>query len=127
MIGLEKVTKRFLKVSLSAKGATAPLIVSIPNMRMAKPIRISPMSCFFSLSLLDRMRMIPMPASSGENEDGLSSLKNRVLPSMPVSYSSHEVMVVPMFAPMMTPTAWPSFMMPELTNPTTMTVVADEL
>ena len=71
--------------------------------------------------------MIPMPASSGENEDGLSSLKNRVLPSMPVSDSSHEVMVVPMFAPMMTPTAWPSFMMPELTNPTTMTVVADEL
>ena len=35
-------------------------------------------------------------------------------------------MLVPMFAPMMMPIAWNSFIMPELTKPTTMTVVAEE-
>ena len=37
------------------------------------------------------------------------------------------VMVVPMLAPMMTPTAWFRVMSPALTKPTTMTVVAPEL
>ena len=45
---------------------------------------------------------------------------------MPVSERIQLVIVVPMFAPMITPTAWESFMMPELTKPTTMTVVAEE-
>ena len=31
-----------------------------------------------------------------------------------------------MLAPMITPTAWDSFIMPEFTNPTTITVVAEE-
>ena len=90
---------------MSARGATASLMVSIPNMRMAKPTRISPMSCFFSLSLFDRIKMIPMPASRGEKDDGLRSLSKIVLPSIPVSDNSQEVMVVPMLAPIMTPTA----------------------
>ena len=36
------------------------------------------------------------------------------------------VMVVPMLAPMMIQTAWFSVIMPALTKPTTMTVVAEE-
>ena len=36
----------------------------------------------------------------------------------------HAVMVVPMLAPMITPTAWDRFNTPALTKPTTMTVVA---
>ena len=36
----------------------------------------------------------------------------------------HAVMVVPMLAPMMTPTAWVRLRTPALTKPTTMTVVA---
>ena len=34
--------------------------------------------------------------------------------------------MVPILAPIMTPTAWESFIMPEFTNPTTITVVAEE-
>ena len=49
--------------------------------------------------------MIPMPASRGEKDDGLRSLSKIVLPSIPVSDNSQEVMVVPMLAPIMTPTA----------------------
>ena len=46
--------------------------------------------------------------------------------SIPVRLKSHEVTVVPMFAPMMIPIACDSFMMPEFTKPTTMTVVAED-
>ena len=41
--------------------------------------------------------------------------------------TSHPVTVVPIFAPMITPMACFRFMIPALTNPTTITVVADEL
>ena len=34
--------------------------------------------------------------------------------------------VVPIFAPMIRPTAWFSFIIPAFTNPTTITVVADD-
>lgn len=40
--------------------------------------------------------------------------------------NSRDVIVVPTLAPIMTPIACESFMMPELTNPTTITVVADD-
>lgn len=43
------------------------------------------------------------------------------------SRSSWAVTVVPMLAPMITPTACFRFMMPAFTKPTTMTVVAEEL
>ena len=36
------------------------------------------------------------------------------------------VIVVPMFAPMMTPTDWPRFMIPAEMKPTTSTVVTDD-
>ena len=39
----------------------------------------------------------------------------------------YAVMVVPMLAPMMTVVAWNRDISPALTNPTTMTVVAEEL
>ena len=41
--------------------------------------------------------------------------------------TSQDVTVVPMFAPMMTPTACVSDSTPALTKPTTITVVAEEL
>ena len=46
---------------------------------------------------------------------------------MPVRLSSQLVTVVPTLLPMMMPTAWCSCMMPLLTKPTTITVVAEEL
>ena len=116
----------FVKDGLSARPDTAELIVSIPNIRIAKPSRILPISFFFDSPLLTITRTIPIAASIGENEEGFRSFSQIVLPSIPVSESIHEVMVVPMLAPIMIPTACESFMIPELTNPTTITVVADE-
>ena len=43
------------------------------------------------------------------------------------SEAIHAVMVVPMLAPMMTAVAWKRVIIPALTSPTTMTVVAEEL
>ena len=46
--------------------------------------------------------------------------------STPVRLKIQEVMVVPIFAPMIMPIACESFIMPEFTKPTTMTVVAED-
>ena len=70
---------------------------------------------------------MPISASTGVKEVGLSS-RTQMLPlSMPPRLSSHAVTVVPTFAPMMTLMACRSVISPEFTKPTTMTVVADEL
>ena len=45
---------------------------------------------------------------------------------MPDREVIHVVTVVPMFEPMMTPMVWPNCMMPELTKPTSITVMAEE-
>ena len=45
---------------------------------------------------------------------------------MPLRLKIHAVTVVPMFAPMITLIDCLSVMIPELTKPTTITVVADE-
>ena len=48
-------------------------------------------------------------------------------PSRYERHNIHPVILVPMLAPMMIPIAWLTFIIPELTKPTTITVVADEL
>ena len=68
----------------------------------------------------------PTIAKMGEKEEGFKSCKNPPEPSTPVRLKSQAVTVVPTFAPRITPTAWESFIIPEFTNPTTITVVADE-
>ena len=70
---------------------------------------------------------MPISASTGVNDAGLSSCTQRLLLSMPARLRNHAVTVVPTFAPMMTLMAWRSVIRPEFTKPTTMTVVADEL
>ena len=65
-------------------------------------------------------------ASIGEKEEGLRSWSTRLEPSSPVRLRSQAVTVVPTFAPRMTPTACESFIIPELTKPITITVVADD-
>ena len=71
--------------------------------------------------------MMPISASTGVKEDGLSSLTNKFPLSIPERLKIHAVTVVPMFAPMMMLIACFSVMRPELTKPTTITVVAEEL
>ena len=70
---------------------------------------------------------MPISASTGVKEVGLSSCTHVLPPSMPARLRSHAVTVVPTLAPMMTLMACRRFIRPELTKPTTMTVVADEL
>ena len=71
--------------------------------------------------------MIPTRASTGVKEDGFNSLINRFPLSIPARLNSHAVTVVPTLAPIMTLMACFKVMIPELTKPTTMTVVAEEL
>ena len=58
---------------------------------------------------------------------GFSRFTHTFPPSIPAKLSSHAVTVVPTFAPMMTFMACRRVIRPELTKPTTITVVADEL
>ena len=68
-----------------------------------------------------------MSARTGVKELGFKSCTQTLPESMPLRLKSQAVTVVPTFAPMMTLIAWRSVMRPELTKPTTMTVVAEEL
>ena len=70
--------------------------------------------------------MMPAKAQIGARESGFKRESARLSPWMPVRLRIHAVTVVPMLAPMITPTDCESFMMPELTKPTTITVVAEE-
>ena len=70
--------------------------------------------------------MTPIIANTGVKFSGLSMLKMTLSLCRLVKDNSHEVTDVPRFAPMITPTACPSVMTPELTKPTTITVVAED-
>ena len=67
-----------------------------------------------------------MKASRGLNEVGLSSWMKKLSPCRPERLRIQLVTVVPTLLPMMMPMAWCSSMMPLLTKPTTITVVALE-
>ncbi len=110
---------------ISAKGFTALLMVSIPIISMAKPAIMEPIS--FLLSFLEKeIRLTPIMASTGEKEDGFKSCTKKLPLSMPERLKSHAVIVVPTLAPIITLTACSSRIIPEFTNPTTITVVAEE-
>ena len=97
----------------------------MPYIKMEKPTRIRPTSrrrCF----LEPMMSSTPARASRGEKFSGLSILMKKFPLSMPVRERIHAVSVVPMLEPMMTPMVCPSSMTPEFTNPTSITVTAEE-
>ena len=124
-IGFENIVRIPVNSGTFASGFTAPLMVSIPVIKIAKPIMIVPASFFFSF-LENIMKQMPMSARIGEKDVGFKRRTKKFPLSIPVRLKSQDVTVVPMLAPMMMPTAWVSFMMPEFTNPTTMTVVAED-
>ena len=103
----------------------APLRASIPNIRIAKPIRIEPM--FFFLSRFESMNKNPTKASIGVKDDGFKSRRKKFSPEIPLRLKIHAVTVVPMFAPIIILIVWESFIIPEFTKPTSITVVAEEL
>ena len=123
--GLENLRRSPVNSGTSASGFTAPLIDSMPNINTANPRRIVPIS-FLRELLVKVRRIIPTIASTGEKDLGFKRLIKKLLLSIPVRLKSQEVTVVPIFAPIMMPTACVSFIIPEFTKPTTITVVADE-
>ena len=123
--GLENMVNILVNSGTSASGFTAAPIVSIPAIRIAKPRKITARSRFFSL-LENIKRIIPINASTGANEDGFNIFTKKLPPEIPVRLNSHDVTVVPIFAPIITPAAWDNLIIPEFTSPTTITVVAEE-
>ena len=67
-----------------------------------------------------------MRAKIGEKFSGFSKEISRLSPSIPAMLRIQAVRVVPMLEPIIRPTVWLSSMMPELTSPTSITVMADE-
>ena len=101
---------------LELRSGTESLRKLSPRKSMAKPMIISPM--FLRFCDLNIMKAKPMPIRGMERVD-ISAVK-------PSKDMSHEVTVVPILAPMMTPTACVRLRSPALTKLTIITVVALE-
>ena len=125
-IGLENIVNRAVNSGTFASGFTAPLIMSIPVIRTMKPRRTAPRFFFCSFFFKNIVNTIPITARIGAKEDGFNIFIIKLPPSSPVKLSNQAVIVVPTLAPMIIPTACSSFMIPEFTKPTTITVVAEE-
>ena len=69
----------------------------------------------------------PIIARIGVNDVGFKRLTQMFELSIPVKLRIQDVMVVPTFAPIIIPIACLRLIIPELTKPTTITVVAEEL
>jgi len=115
-----RTTNIFTNPSYSLNGPTASDIVVMPMNRSPKPITM------LEISLVERLfpvsiTITPAITATGASFDGLKNSAHST------EDTSHPVTVVPMLAPMITPMAWVRFISPAFTNPTTMTVVADEL
>jgi len=110
---LPNVANKSVNPLYSANGFTATFIDSIPVNSKPKPINTSPTCLYFSLPP-NKYSKIPIPNASG---------------AKPVKSNDTiwAVIVVPIFAPIITPTACGSPIRPALTKPTTITVVALEL
>ena len=110
--GLEKLDMMLTKASDSRRGAMAALIMSMPMNSTPRPAKICPMCCSWGF-FTKTTSTTPAKAISGAN-----SPTSRAI--------SRPVTVVPMLAPMMIQTAWFRVIMPALTKPTTITVVAED-
>ena len=122
--GLDTLSIILLKAGTSCRGATELLIMSIPIIMTEKPMTIVPMDFFLSSLANIKKTTLPM-ARKGVKEDGFSSCSQKEPPSE-FKLSSHAVAVVPRFAPIITPSDWDTFIMPELTRPTVITVVTED-
>jgi hypothetical protein len=63
----------------------------------------------------------------GENDSGFRSLKKKFVLCIPDKLKIHEVAVVPIFDPNVIAIVCESFIIPEFTNPTSITDTAEEL
>ncbi len=100
--GLVNKTRKFAKLWLSASGFMASPIISIPNIKTAKPTITVPISLLL-LFFETIIRKIPAIAITGEKEVGFNKLTNTLSLSMPVRLKIQAVTVVPMLEPIITP------------------------
>ena len=124
-IGFVNMVRRCVNCGTSFSGSTAELMAFIPNINTAKPSKMLPTSLCLSF-LDDIIKSSPIIARIGENDVGFSIWIKKLLLSIPERLKIHDVIVVPTLAPMIIPTAWDNFMIPEFTKPTTITVVAED-
>ena len=125
-MGLWNSTNTCRNAGTSARPETAFVMVSIPNINVENPRRIMPVS-FFLLSLPVICRMIPINARIGVKDVGFKSCTKKLSLEMPPRLNIQAVTVVPILAPIITLIACFKVINPEFTNPTTITVVAEEL
>ena len=125
MIGWENITSRFVKAGTSASGLTAPDIICMPNISIAKPRKMLARSRRLRCRE-DMWISMPAKAMAGVNVAGFSRSVYQAPPLMPAVDSIQPVTVVPTFAPTISGMVCRSVMMAELTKPTAMTVVAAE-
>ena len=124
--GFDSFIINSMKNGLSRSGATESLIVLMPNIKTAKPIRISPICCFVCdleniRSTMPTIEITPVSVAVEK-----SSVQPAPEPPSSERQSTQPVMLVPRIAPMTMLIAWRTFIMPELTKPTTITEVAEE-
>ena len=110
---------------LSRRGETASLIMDMPYISTAKPSRMSPMWGVEG-RLAAMRRMMPTTATRPVRVAVLSRVTQPLPPLRLLRQRIHPVTLVPRMAPMTMPMAWFTFIMPELTKPTTITEVAEE-
>ena len=77
--GLLKRVKRFVKDGLSCKPTTELLIMVIPVIKTANPMKMEPVSCFLLL-LQNITKTIPITAKIGEKDDGSSIFTKKLSP-----------------------------------------------
>ncbi len=104
------MTISLLKLGICAIGLNPLSIKFIPIKRNPKPKIICPIF-FNDFFLLNRLNQTPIAIAGSAMFVSLNAI-------------SWAVIVVPIFAPMITPTACFKVISPALTNPTTITVVA---
>lgn len=124
-IGLVNINRMFVNSRTSASGLTAPLHHLHAGHQHGKADHDAARVVLL-VALGKEQQTDADKRQNGVNVAGLHNVSSRLSPCKPVSERIQLVTVVPMFAPMMTPAACESRMMPELTKPTTITVVADE-
>ena len=110
--GFWKVVISFRKAGDDCSGAIASPIISMPINSTPSPAKME-LICF-TLSFLENNMTATL----------INAIKGAIAPIS--SAISCPVIVVPILAPIITHTAWLKFIRPELTKPTTMTVVAEE-
>ncbi len=121
--GLENAVTVSRKTASSFSGATAPLMALMPNISTANPIRISP-RCTTACRFPAIRRMMPATAITPVS---VAVDKRSIQPPLRAdSATIHPVILVPRIAPITIPIAWRTFIIPELTKPTTITEVAEE-